>query len=747
MKPPGFEVSAFGNSSIFSRVQKYSFSSVVEEQASILRDRRGRRLLSFVLLAGTALATPALADDFPAFGPIGGTYNSVTALSADGTVVVGYSSLGAGVTHAIRWTAEGGPVDLGTLGGTTSIAYGLSADGAAVAGNSDLSGDAATHAFRWTSGGGMVDLGTLGGANSYATALSADGAAVVGYSNPIGALYHAFRWTSADGMIDLGALGGTYGSFATSVSADGAVVAGNSYLSGNIIQHAFRWTSADGMIDLGTLGGTNSNASAVSGDGTAVVGSGYLAGDTAYHAFRWTSAGGMADLGTLGGTISSPNALSADGTVVVGNSYLSGNIIQHAFRWTLAGSMADLGTLGGTQSFAGAVSADGAVVVGMSTLSGTAATRAFRWTAATGMRSVQDLLTASGVDVSGWNLIAAGGISADGKVIVGFGSDGSGTYNTWIARCGAGCGLITADGAARSFGGLGAMGQTGNAWLSGQLDPMNAYAREARDRAGRTSPFSVFASGFYDSDPSVSASLGLTYDLPGDVVLGATLGVARVQTDLAYNGSSDFTGGSASAFLAYAPQAGLQVLAGLSGGRLDGTVKRGYLNGNSQAFSSGDTQGRAIAGEVRLGWAFDNVMPATRLTPYGSYTLASTHYDGWSETTGAFPASFAAFTDTAQTTRLGLDARYAFASGAWMTAGAAWGHRLDGGEASIAGSIDGVFAATVPGATGAQDWAELSAGLRVPVAAAIALNGEVTGILPSSGSASVRTRLGVTMAF
>ena len=700
MKPPGFEVSAFDNSNIFSGIQKYSFSDLVEGQASILRVRRVPRVLSFVLLAGTAFATPALADDFPAFDPFVGTYQSVTALSADGTVVAGYSLLGAGVTHAMRWTAEGGPVDLGTLGGTTSIAYGLSADGAVVAGSSGLSGDAATHAFRWTSGGGMVDLGTLGGTNSYATALSANGAAVVGYSNPIGALYHAFRWTSADGM-----------------------------------------------IDLGSLGGTNSNASAVSADGTAVVGSGYLAGDTAYHAFRWTSAGGMADLGTLGGTISSPNALSADGAVVVGNSYLSGNIIQHAFRWTLAGGMADLGTLGGTQSFAGAVSADGAVVVGMSTLSGTAATRAFRWTAATGMRSIQDLLTASGVDVSGWNLVAAGSISADGKVIVGFGTDGSGTYSTWIARCGAGCGLITADGAARSFGSLGAMGQTGNAWLSSQLDPMNGYAREARDRAGRTSPFSVFASGFYDSDPSVSASLGLTYDLPGDVVLGATLGVARVQTDLAYSGSSDFTGGSASAFLAYAPQAGLQVLAGLSGGRLDGTVKRGYLNGSSRAFSSGDTQGRAIAGQVRLGWAFDNVMPATRLTPYGSYTLASTHYDGWTETTGAFPASFAAFTDTAQTTRLGLDARYAFASGAWMTAGAAWGHRLDGGEASIAGSIDGVFAATVPGATGAQDWAELSAGLRLPVAAAIALNGEVTGILPSSGSASLRTRLGVTMAF
>jgi len=60
----------------------------------------------------------------------------------------------------------------------------------------------------------------------------------------------------------------------------------------------------------------------------------------------------------------------------------------------------------------------------------------------------------------------------------------------------------------------------------------------------------------------------------------------------------------------------------------------------------------------------------------------------------------------AQTIGLGLDARYAFVSGAC-------GHRLDGGAASIAGSIEGVLDTTVPGATGAQDRAELSAGPRM----------------------------------
>ena len=250
----------------------------------------------------------------------------------------------------------GSLTDLGTLGGIYSWVSdysAVSADGSIVVGYADNGGQ--SRAFRWTSAG-MVDLGTLGGNVSVAQAVSADGSVVVGYAEIAGGQVSAFRWTSA-GMVSLGNLGGN-NSYAIGVSADGSVVVGYGYNSSNQIR-AFRWTSA-GMVDLGTLGGNNSLVYAVSADGSALVGRAEIAGNQ-YRAFRWTSAG-MTNLGTLGGTFSYAKAVSADGSVVVGEAYNSSNQ-GRAFRWTSAG-MVDLGTFGGNSSIAQGVSADGSVVIG-----------------------------------------------------------------------------------------------------------------------------------------------------------------------------------------------------------------------------------------------------------------------------------------------------------------------------------------------------------------------------------------------
>jgi probable HAF family extracellular repeat protein len=84
-----------------------------------------------------------------------------------------------GQRRAFRWTASGGMQDLGTLGGNESFAYGVSADGSVVVGYTDNA--VGPRAFRWTASGGMQDLGTLPFGNwSVAYGVSADGSVVVG---------------------------------------------------------------------------------------------------------------------------------------------------------------------------------------------------------------------------------------------------------------------------------------------------------------------------------------------------------------------------------------------------------------------------------------------------------------------------------------------------------------------------------------------------------------------------------------
>lgn len=304
---------------------------------------------------------------------------------------------------------------LGTVpGGNGSSAFAVSADGNTVVGRIESTQPNGLRAFRWTSGTGMVDLGDLGTSNenSEAHGVSADGSVVVGCGNGCG--QGAFRWTQATGMVGLGSLPGDVESNANGVSADGSVVVG---ISWDPVSHAFLWTADTGMVSLGDGAANN-----VSADGTVVVGVSALA-----EAFRWTSATGMVGLGILPGMEGSEaRGVSGDGSVVVGDSFTPDG--AEAFRWTSTGGMVSLGFLpGGNYSEATAVSGDGSIIVGSSNDS------AFVWDASHGMRSLTDVLEGYGLDLTGWTLGDAVGVSADGRTIVGTGVNPSGQSEAWLA--------------------------------------------------------------------------------------------------------------------------------------------------------------------------------------------------------------------------------------------------------------------------------------------------------------------------
>ncbi len=314
------------------------------------------------------------------------------AVSADGSVVVGVSHSHFG-QEAFRWTAEDGMQGLGYLPGELwSQAIEVSANGLVVVGTSDTPEGSQGEAFRWTESSGMVGIGALSNEwffQSQGKAVSADGSVVVGVSmNPSGD-DEAFRWTESTGMEGIGDLpGGDFYSWAYGVSADNSVIVGVS--DSTLGLEAFRWTQSNGMVGLGFMQGGDygSEALACSADGSVIVGWGHFGGHI--EAFRWTESEGMVSLG-------------------VGNAL--------------------------------AVSADGSVVVGSG---------AFIWDECHGRRSIQDILENEfGLNLTGWTLTSAGGISADGLTIVGTGTNPIGQTEAWIAsiaKDGRHTGDLTGDG-------------------------------------------------------------------------------------------------------------------------------------------------------------------------------------------------------------------------------------------------------------------------------------------------------------
>lgn len=305
-------------------------------------------------------------------------------------------------------------------GQVSTVALALSDDGQKVTGGSYNTYGGDEIAFAWTASGGTVSLGIPGGASvSEGTGISADGGTIVGGAG--GGL--GFIWTSSGGITPFS------GTSPRATSSDGAMVAGQTSAL------AFLWTSAAGFTSLGNLPGTTTTRSiahGISGDGSILVGGASATGfDAGYEPFQWTAAAGMTRLGNLPGAASGGFAtdISANGGVIVGNAASPSG--QQAFRYTAATGMVGLGLFSGTTTFAEAVSADGGAIVGNS------GAGPWLWNSVTGMTSIPGYLTSSGIDLTGWTLNTVTDISADGRTIIGYGTNPAGHDSGWYATVGA----------------------------------------------------------------------------------------------------------------------------------------------------------------------------------------------------------------------------------------------------------------------------------------------------------------------
>jgi probable HAF family extracellular repeat protein len=612
----------------------------------------------------------------------GGTTSATGAhISADGTTVVG-SSTSANGTEAFLWASGTGMVGIGDLPGSIfySVATGVSDDGTAVAGTGSSTNG--TEAFFWTSSGGMVALGDLagGGFSSNATGISGDGTTVIGQGYS-GSGFQAFRWTSGGGMVGLGDLaGGLFFSTATGVNYDGTIIVGSSYSSNGV--EAFRWTSGTGMVGLGDLaGGTFASiANAISSDGTTIVGSGTSA--SGGEAFRWTQAGGMVGLGDLAGGTFSSSALG--------------------------------------------VNADGSVIVGYS--ADATGNTAFRWTQATGMQSLASILTAGGVDLTGWLLPTANNVDATGNLIVGNATVG-GNSVAYLANLNTMAVTTPVDLETGLTSAIIPVQQSQSAMntnlgqslfaatqsvsiLNARLDMTNPAAispaaggdESSRNWSGYVvGSFGAGQDNDFDNN-ELNGTMGLIVALNKDLAIGAGVIGSHSRADRIYGGQSTLTSKGGALVAAYKPESGLRIYSTAFVADLGIDSKRNYLNGAGTDTSYADIDGIGYGAALRTGYEFA-LTHDTNMMPYVEFQASRTKLDGYTETGGGFPASFGKTTSDQVTSYLGTQVSYDVTPTLTIGGRAAWAHRLKQSDDGLSASTTG-FSGTLGGETGDRNWVD-----------------------------------------
>jgi uncharacterized membrane protein len=336
-------------------------------------------------------------------------------------------------------------------GGLGSIPTDVSGSGAVIVGKiyDQLDGDEPrpSSSFRWERG----EIEEITGCEYETLSVSDDGNTVAGACRTPTVEQDPAVWVN--GVYQPVLLSGDFaGAYISRVAGNGLVLFGNmgvetEYLVNNVpyeSTQAFRVAGGVPSV-IGRLpGDLASYVVAVSRDGAAAAIESRLQGfepgvppepvgdpiDASHGArFAAPAEGGQGSLQNLNASGEvGPTDISSDGTTIAGNSSSMGG-----FRWRAETGMQPLPLpLDALGVVPNAVSGDGKTVVGMY---GTESfeIRAYLWTEADGARDLHDFVQVQlGVDLKGWTLRAATGISRDGLTIVGTGfAPGSSVPSGW----------------------------------------------------------------------------------------------------------------------------------------------------------------------------------------------------------------------------------------------------------------------------------------------------------------------------
>lgn len=211
-----------------------------------------------------------------------GSVSSTWGMSPNGSTIVGLGWLTASNAHAVKWDETNGMVDLGSIvSGRSSRANAISADGSVVVGWQDEPTGTRSGA-KWIDGVESFITDSNGNNVGEAGAVSADGNTIIGSANP-----NPYVWKAATGLTYITHPNASF-SFkggATGVSGDGKKVIGfyRAFGAPPMSGEGFIWTETDGRVNLNdyaTSLGINTNGVimglplAISQDGQKIAGMG-----------------------------------------------------------------------------------------------------------------------------------------------------------------------------------------------------------------------------------------------------------------------------------------------------------------------------------------------------------------------------------------------------------------------------------------------------------------------------------------
>lgn len=295
-------------------------------------------------------------------------------------------------------------------GSTPRLEY-LSSDGTAAAGSYSSGG---LRIMRWTIADGSEALTVRADGGGEGLGCSGAGDVLTGFAGLHSGLT-GYRWTPADGWIVMPMPPDTWYTVPVVISEDGLAIACWVVGTGGYARTA-RWTETLGYEILHDVPTDNAFPQTMSADGSTVVGT------TMNRPFFWHRSNGFT-LIPAGNSVELRFGVSFDGQYIVGSDPQS---IWLFDRTTQTLERLDSSGGGALQGKPRGVSGDGSIVVG-----GTSA-GAFIWDAKHGGRDLATVLsTEHNLDLTGWQLDQAIGISADGNVIAGNGRL-NGVSTSWV---------------------------------------------------------------------------------------------------------------------------------------------------------------------------------------------------------------------------------------------------------------------------------------------------------------------------